>query len=72
MCHLYKFLKRQSPDLFNSQFGMAARINEHYTKFLCNKYGEVRHMYLPQTEWPVIEADIKRLLQEEFDQRKFH
>ena len=45
MCDLYKFLKRQSPGLFNKKFGMAARINEHYTKFLCNRYGEVKHMY---------------------------
>ena len=50
---------------------MSARINEHYSKFLCSKYGEVKHFYGPHVEMAVIEADIRALLEEEFNKDKF-
>ena len=40
-------------------------------QFLTNKYGEVKHFYAPSVETAVIEADIKRLLREDFDEKKF-
>ena len=38
---------------------------------MTNKYGEVKHFYAPSVETAVIEADIKRLLREDFDEKKF-
>ena len=70
MDNLYKFLKRQSP-LFVPAYGKASYIKHHYTKFLCNKYGEVKHQYEPSIEIAVIEADIRKLLDEEFFEEKF-
>ena len=69
MATLYKVLKRQSP-LFIHSYGRSARIKDHYSKFLCNRYGEVKHYYQPQIEYTVIEADIKKLLEEEFSEAK--
>ena len=63
MHNLYRFLKRHST-LFVHRYGRARRIDEHYTKFLCNRYGEVKHQYPAQTEYAKIEADIKKLLEE--------
>ena len=40
-------------------------------QFVTNKYGEVKHYYSPLVESSVIEADIKRLLQEDFDEQAF-
>jgi len=50
---------------------MAMHIKEHNSKFLTNKYGEVKHYYSSQVEIAVIEADIKRLLLEEYYETKF-
>ena len=50
---------------------MALHLKEHNSKFLTNRYGEVKHYYSPQVEIAVIEADIKRLLAEEFHEAKF-
>lgn len=46
MHNLYKFLKRQSP-LFIHRYAGSRRIADYYTKFLCNRYGEVKHYYQP-------------------------
>jgi glutathione peroxidase-family protein len=70
MHNLYKFLKRQSP-LFIHKYGRARRINEYYNKFLTDRYGEVKHYYGPKTEYAVIEADIRRLLEEKFYEKKY-
>ena len=70
MHDLYRVLKRQS-DLFIQRYGMALHLKEHNSKFLTNRYGEVKHYYSPQVEIAVIEADIKRLLAEEFNENKF-
>jgi glutathione peroxidase-family protein len=70
MCMLYKFLKRNSP-LFVPQYGGAGHIKEHYAKFLCNRYGEVKHYYNPNVEIAVIEADIRKLLDEEYSEDVF-
>lgn len=51
-------------------YGRSIRVKEHYEKFLCNRYGEVKHYYSPQVEMAVIEGDIKTLLEEEFDKEK--
>lgn len=67
---LYKFLKRHSP-LFVPSYGKAAYIKHHYSKFLCNKYGEVKHFYEPTIEAAIIEADIRKLLDEEFIEETF-
>ena len=50
---------------------MALHLREHNSKFLTNKYGEVKHYYSPAIESSVIEADIKRLLQDEFNEAAF-
>lgn len=63
MDNLYRFLKRNS-SLFIHKWGLSRRIDEHYAKFLCNRYGEVKHYYAAGVEYAVIEADIKRLLEE--------
>ena len=47
MCDLYRFLKRGTPQLFVPRYGMASRIYDHHTKFLCNRYGEVKKYYTP-------------------------
>ena len=70
MDNLYKFLKRQSP-LFTPAYGKASHIKQHYSKFLCNKYGEVKHYYEPSVEIAIIEADIRKLLDEEFFEETF-
>ena len=54
MHNLYRFLKRNS-SLFVHRYGRARRINEYYDKFLCDRYGEVKHQYSPHVEYAVIE-----------------
>ncbi len=63
MANLYKFLKRNSK-LFFPKIGGSSHINEHYAKFLCNRYGQVKHYYPGRVEMAVIEGDIKKLIQE--------
>jgi glutathione peroxidase-family protein len=63
MSTLFRFLKRNSP-LFEAKYGAARRINEHYNKFLLDRYGIVKHYYTGNTEFAVIEADIRRLISE--------
>jgi glutathione peroxidase-family protein len=65
MANLYKFLKRGSP-LFLPSYGRANRIKEHYSKFLTDRYGQVKHYYSPDVEMAVVEADIRNLIEEEF------
>ena len=50
---------------------MAIHIREHNSKFLTNRFGQVKHYYPPQVEIAVIEADIKKLLQEDFSEKRF-
>ena len=61
MSNLYKYMKRFSP-LFVPRYGKANRINEYYSKFLLNRYGQVKHYYTSNTEIAVIEGDIKALI----------
>ena len=70
MHNLYRFLKRGSP-LFVHRYGRSKRINEYYSKFLCNRYGEVKHYYGPQVEYAVIESDIRKLLEEKFYEQRY-
>jgi len=70
MSDLYKFLKRNSP-LFVPRYGRSNRIHEHYSKFLCDRYGVVRHYYNPSIEIGKIEPDLKKLLDERFEDKKF-
>ena len=70
MHDLFKFFKRNSP-LFVPRYGMAAHIYDYHTKFLLNRYGQVKHYYSPSVELPVIEADIKRLLEEEWTEQRW-
>ena len=42
---LFKFLKRNTPELFVPRFGMAKRIYDYNTKFLLNRNGEVKYYY---------------------------
>ena len=65
MSNLFKFLKRGSP-LFVPSMGRACRIKDHYSKFLTNRNGQVKHYYNPEVEMAVIEADIRTLIEEEF------
>jgi len=39
---------------------------------LCNRYGEVKHFYHPAVEYAVIEADIKKLLEEKFLEERYN
>jgi len=64
MHDLYRYLKRNNNSLFVPRYGMACHIYEFHTKFLCNKYGEVKKYYGPQTELAKIEADVKELIGE--------
>ena len=50
---------------------MATHIYDYHTKFVLNRYGQVKHFYSPNVEWPVIEADIKNLLEEEWKESKW-
>ena len=70
MSHLYMFLKRNSP-LFNVNYARACHIKEHYAKFLTNRYGVVKHYYMPQTDMAMIEGDIRLLIEEEYRERKY-
>lgn len=66
MHDLYKFAKRNSPNLFVSRLGQATHIYDYNCKFLFDKYGTVRNYYSQKTELAKIEADIKELLRQEF------
>ena len=66
MAPLYMFLKRNST-LFNASMARSLHIKENYSKFLLDRYGLVQYYYTGNTEFAVIEADIKRLLQDDFD-----
>lgn len=68
---LFRFLKRNTPKLFVPRYGMAAHIYEHHSKFLCNRYGQVKHYYPPSTELAVIENDIKDLIAEKYVEKKY-
>ena len=70
MHNLYKFLKRYSP-LFSHKLGRSRRINDFYDKFLTDRYGEVKKFYGPQTDYAVIEQDLKKLLEEKFYEKKY-
>ena len=66
MHELWRFLKRQSPIHFIPRYGMASRIHEPRTKFLLDRYGQVKHHYGPTVELALIEQDVKALLSEEW------
>ena len=68
MHEAFKFLKRNS-SLFVPRYGMASHIREIHTKFLLNRYGEVKHYYAPSVELAVIEGDIKTLLKDEWKEK---
>ena len=55
MHELFRFMKRNSSDMFIPRYGMAQRIHEYNTRFLLDRYGQVRHTYSPSVEIAVIE-----------------
>ena len=63
MHDVFRFMKRNS-SLFVPRYGMAMHIYDYHSKFILNRYGQVKHFYGSNVEWPVIEADIKKLLDE--------
>ena len=65
MHDLFKFMKRHT-QFFVPRYAMATRIYDYNTKFLCNRYGEVKHYYPPSTDLAVIEQDIAKLIKEEY------
>ena len=67
MNDLYRFLKRNSTQMFVPRLGMASHIYDYHIKFLCNRFGQVRKFYGPKTELAVIESDIRELLQEKYN-----
>lgn len=67
MHELFRFYKRCSPLLFVPRYGMASRIYDYHTKFLCNRYGEVKKYYGSRVEMAIIEADIRELIKEKFE-----
>ena len=73
----YRYLKRNSL-LFIPRYGRSIRIYEHYSKvisillnskFLCDRYGQVKKFYGPNIEVAIIESDIKILLEEHFSEK---
>mmetsp|Transcript_28464 Transcript_28464/g.25192 ORF Transcript_28464/g.25192 Transcript_28464/m.25192 type:complete len:89 (+) Transcript_28464:357-623(+) len=70
MAEIFKFLKRYSP-LFSLQYGKSRRIDKHYYKFLCDRYGLLHKFYTPETSYTEIEKDIKELLEESFDKEEY-
>jgi len=50
---------------------MAVHIYDYHSKFLCNKYGEVHKYYGPTAELAKVEADIKELIKEEYDVKRY-
>mmetsp|Transcript_7054 Transcript_7054/g.11872 ORF Transcript_7054/g.11872 Transcript_7054/m.11872 type:complete len:191 (-) Transcript_7054:74-646(-) len=66
MHELYKFLKRNSPNLFVARYGMAQHIYDYHLKVLCNRYGEVKKQYGANTDFAIIENDIRQLIKEDF------
>lgn len=70
MHDMFKFLKRSST-LFVPRYGMSCRIYEYHSKFLCNRYGEVKKYYGPRVELAIIEADVKELIKEQFNQKRY-
>ena len=71
MHDLYKFLKRNSGEMFVPRFGMASHIYDYHLKFLCNRYGEVHKFYGPSAELAVIEQDIRELLREQYLEKRY-
>lgn len=83
MHNLYRFLKRNSV-LFSPKLGKAHRIKEsnakvffilfnlNFLQFLCNRYGEVKHFYNPGVEFAVIETDVRKLLEEQFNESRYN
>ena len=70
MGEIFKYLKRYSP-LFNVYVGKARRINQHFYKFLWDRYGILQKYYPPGTDYETIEKDILRLLEEKFDPEEY-
>ena len=66
MHELFKFLKRNSPNLFVPRYGMAQHIYDYHIKILCNRYGEVKKQYGANADYAIIENDIRELLKEEY------
>ena len=71
MHKLYKFAKRSTPSLFVPRYGMASHLYEHNSKFLFDRYGEMRHYYTPSVELAIIEADIAELLRGPYEEKKY-
>ncbi|CDW77892.1 glutathione peroxidase [Stylonychia lemnae] len=69
--NLFKFLRRNC-SLFTPKIGKAIRVKENYSKLLCNRYGEVKKYYSPSIEFAVIEADVRKLLEEEFLEERYN
>ena len=67
MSEIFKYLKRNSSTLFIPRYGMSNRIYEFRTKFLLDKYGLLKHEYGPNTDLAIIEADVKKLLEEKWE-----
>ena len=48
-----------------------ADLYEYHTKFLCNKYGEVHKFYGPSVELAKIEADVKELIKDQYEEKRY-
>ena len=67
---IFRFLKRSS-SLFSFRYGQARKIETHFWKFLCNRYGILHRYYPTGAEYEVIEKDIEELLAEKFKEAKY-
>lgn len=70
MHDLFRFAKRSS-GLFNPKLGRAPHIYDHHSKFLANRYGQVKHYYHPSVELAIIERDIRNLISEEYFKKRY-
>ncbi|CAI2380903.1 unnamed protein product [Moneuplotes crassus] len=70
MGEIFKFLKRYSP-LFSFDIGKSSRLQRHFYKFLCDRYGLLHKFYTPEVGYDVIEKDIQELLAEQFDHNEY-
>jgi hypothetical protein len=57
--------------LFSFRYGQARKIDQHYHKFLTDRYGKIHKNYPPNAKYEDIEKDIEELLIKEFKENEY-
>lgn len=65
------YLKEHNSKVSAYQLDDSGFSDLRFLQFLTNRYGVVKHFYSPSVETAVIEADINRLLKEDFNETIF-